>query len=385
MTHLLVTNDFPPRTGGIQSYLWELWRRLPDAGFQVLTTPYPGDAAFDEAQTFTVTRSRERVLLPRPSLVRSVRARAVAMGAGLVVLDPALPLGWIGPRLGLPYAVVVHGAELTVPARLPGARQVLKPVLEQAQLVIAAGEYPASEAVRLIGGGGGSHRQPAVVVVPPGVDTERFRPLREAERQAERARLGIDPQARLIVSMSRLVPRKGMDVLLAASSLVARDHPDLVVAIAGSGRDHVRLERLARHLRAPVRFLGRVDDHDLPRLLGVADVFAMLCRSRWGGLEQEGFGIVFLEAAACGVPQVAGDSGGAADAVVDGETGLVVRRPADPVVVANALRRLLGDDDLRRRMGAASRERAVADFEYDRLASSLASALDAAELSGSAR
>ncbi|HEX7166760.1 MAG TPA: glycosyltransferase family 4 protein, partial [Acidimicrobiales bacterium] len=127
----------------------------------------------------------------------------------------------------------------------------------------------------------------------------------------------------------------------------------------------------------PVHFLGRVDDADLPALLGCADVFAMVCRNRWGGLEQEGFGIVFLEAAACGVPQVAGNSGGAAEAVVDGETGIVVRRPNDAREVAFAIERLLADGRLRERMGVAGRQRAVDQFSYDGLAGQLASTLAA--------
>src|SRR5690606_15741844 len=132
---------------------------------------------------------------------------------------------------------------------------------------------------------------------------------------------------RVVVSLSRLVPRKGMDVLVEAVAELAPDRPDLVLAIGGAGRDRRRLERLIDRTGAPARLLGRVPDQDLPALYGCADVYAMLCRNRWAGLEQEGFGIVFLEAAACGVPQVAGASGGAHEAVADGETGLVVRRP----------------------------------------------------------
>src|SRR5207247_1653761 len=136
---------------------------------------------------------------------------------------------------------------------------------------------------------------------------------------------------------SRLVPRKGMDTLVEAAARLAPNHPGLTVAVAGAGRDRSRLERLARRSGSPVRFLGRVPDADLPRVHGMADVFAMACRNRWAGLEQEGFGIVFLEAAACGVPQVAGDSGGAAEAVLDGEAGLVVRPAMDAGAVAVAV------------------------------------------------
>jgi phosphatidylinositol alpha-1,6-mannosyltransferase len=151
--------------------------------------------------------------------------------------------------------------------------------------------------------------------------------------------------------------------------------PDVLLVIAGAGRDSGRLQRLASELDAPVRFLGRVAHDDLPLLYGCADVFTMLCRNRWAGLEQEGFGIVFVEAAACGVAQVAGDSGGAAEAVADGETGIVIADPEDIQAVADAFTLLLDDDDLRRSMGERARERAVADFSYDVLARRLGDAL----------
>ena len=212
-------------------------------------------------------------------------------------------------------------------------------------------------------------------MVPPGVDTERFRPLTAAERDDTRRRFGLPVDARVVLGVSRLVPRKGFDTAIRAIARLAPTHPDVVLAIAGRGREDERLRRLAADLGAPVRFLGRVDHDDLPFVYGCADVFTMLCRNRWGGLEQEGFGIVFVEAAACGVPQVAGDSGGAADAVVDGGTGVIVRHPdrVDEAVVA--VRRLLDDDAGRARMGVAARERAVAEFSYDVLAARLGAAL----------
>ncbi len=373
MTHLFVTNDFPPKVGGIQTMLWELWRRLDPRSFAVLTTPHPDSAAWDAAQAYRIERTREKVLLPTPSLAKRIDALATDIGAELVVLDPALPVGLLGPHLAHPYAVVLHGAEITVPGRLPGSNLVLRRVLRGASLVIAAGGYPLAEGERAAG------RKLASVLVPPGVDTERFRPLDDAERAAVRTRLGLPVEGRLVVSLSRLVPRKGMDTLIRASTLLARTRPDLTVAIGGGGRDHDRLARLVESTGAPVRLLGRVSHDDLPALFGCGDVYAMLCRNRWAGLEQEGFGIVFLEAAAAGVPQVAGDSGGAAEAVVDGETGFVVRQPSDPSAAADALGRLLDDADLRARMGAAGRARAVAGFAYDVLAVRLGEALAAWE------
>ena len=369
MTHLLVTNDFPPKLGGIQTYLWELWRRLDPASFTVLTTPYEGAAEWDAAQPFAVERTRQKVLLPTPGLVRQVDELARRTGAGLVLLDPALPVGLIGPRLATPYGVVLHGAEITVPGRLPGARSTLAHVLRGAREVIAAGGYPAAEAERA------ARRSLPVTVVQPGVDVDRFVPLDASQRAAARARLGLPAEGRLVVGLSRLVPRKGFDVVIEAAARLAPSRPDLVVAIGGSGRDRARLEKLVARTGAPMQFLGRVPDADLPALYGAADVFAMPCRNRWAGLEQEGFGMVFLEAAACGVPQVAGDSGGAAEAVAHDATGLVVGKPDDPAAVAGALAQLLDDPDLRARLGAAARARAVADFSHDVLAERLGKAL----------
>lgn len=370
MRHLLVTNDFPPKVGGIQSYLWELWRRLPPETTTVLTTPHPGAAEWDAAQPFRVERAREPVLLPTPSLRRRIDALADEVGAGLVLLDPALPLGALGPRLRHPYGLVLHGAEVTVPARLPGTARLLRRVLLGARLVVAAGGYPLAEAERC------ARRSLPAVVVPPGVDVDRFRPAAgEAARAEARARFGLPAGATVVLGVSRLVPRKGFDALLRAAGRLAGSRPDLVVAIAGAGRDGGRLRRVAAAAGAPVRFLGKVPDPDLPALYAAADVFAMLCRNRWLGLEQEGFGIVFLEAAAAGVPQVAGRSGGSHEAVVHGRTGLVVDRPADPDAVARALAELLDDPDRRRAMGAAARTRVEAELTYGVLAGRLAEAI----------
>ncbi|HLH29350.1 MAG TPA: glycosyltransferase family 4 protein [Acidimicrobiales bacterium] len=376
MSHLLVTNDFPPKVGGIQRYLWELWRRLDPSTFAVLTTAsHPQADAFDRAQRargLQIERVRAPLLLPTPKLVRRIRALARDRQARLVVLDPAVPLGLVGPHLGIPYAVVLHGAEVAVPGRLPVGRQLLRRAAGRAALAVAAGGYPAAELARALRGRAG----PPVVQVPPGVDLDRFRPLDDSERRAARDRFGL-PSGPLVVSVSRLVPRKGMDVLVDAAVRLRPRLPGLTVAIAGRGRDHDRLAgRIAEH-DAPVRLLGGLDDDDLPRLVGTADVFAMLCRDRWLGLEREGFGMVFLEAAACGVPQVAGRSGGSAEAVVDGETGIVLRRPTDAGAAADALGRLLCDRALGARMGAAGRARAEASFDDDKLAPRLAAALAA--------
>jgi len=372
--HLLVTNDFPPKVGGIQSYLWDLWRNLDPAEFVVLTAAsHPEAASFDEMAAksgIRVRRSSSRVLLPSPRVHREVVALLGETGAGLVMLDPALPLGLLGPALGVPYGLVLHGAEVTLPARLPVSRGVLRRVVRQARLLVCAGGYPAEEARRLVGAS-----MPPSVVIPPGVDSERFKPLDEREKAAARSSLSLPAEGPLVVSVSRLVPRKGMDVLIQAASALSASFPDLTVAIGGEGRDRRRLESMARACAARVVFLGRVADEWLPRLYGAADIFVMACRNRWGGLEQEGFGMVFLEAASCGVPQVAGRSGGAPEAVVAGETGFVIEHPKEPAPLAAALRRLLADEGLRRRLGEASRRRALESFNHGLLARRLSAAI----------
>ncbi len=376
--HLLVTNDFPPKIGGIQNYLWELWRRLPDGAGAVYTTPYAGTAAFDAAQPFPIERSAEPWLGPWPWLVTRVRALADRFEAELVLLDPALPLGAIGPSLGRPYGVVLHGAEVTIPARLPGLRAAMARTLDGASLVVSAGRYALAEAERCVG-----RRLPSVVI-PPGVDAERFQPLPPAERARVRAEHGVGPDEVLVASVSRLVPRKGMATLIRAAAEADRrlgpSGPRLRLIIGGTGRQEPELRALVAELGAPVQLTGRLGDPAVAELYGAADLMAMLCNERWFGLEQEGFGIVFLEAAAAGIPQLAGRSGGAHEAVEDGVTGVVIDRPTDVGDAADALVALAIDPERRAKLGDAARRRAIEAFDNAGLAADLQDAIDRAEL-----
>ncbi len=367
--HLLVTNDFPPKIGGIQNLLYEWWRRLPSESFAVLTSPYSGSKQFDAAQSFEIRRTREPVLLPHPLMIRKINKMAKRIGAELVVLDPALPLGLIGPHLNLPYAVVLHGAEIVVPGRLPVVSRLLSRVLNNAELIVASGSYPAAEASRIC------RSSKRIEVITPGVDIQRFKVLSSEQRAEARKQFGVAEDAQLIVGISRLVPRKGFDVLIRAVARLAIEFPKLRLIIGGDGRDRARLERIAREMMSPTTFLGRVLDDDLPKLYGCADINAMLCRSRWMGLEQEGFGIVFAEAAACGVPQIAGRSGGASDAVDHDISGLIVEDPTRVDDVVSSLRRLLVDKSQLLKMGQASRLRAENLFDYDKLALKLGQVL----------
>jgi len=388
--HLLVTNDFPPKVGGIQNYLWELWRRLPPEQSTVYTTPYPGCDDFDAEQPFAVHRCPEPFLIPYPWLPRRIDRLARRTGSDLVVLDPAIPLGAIGPGLERPTAVILHGAEVTIPGRVPILRSVMARTLRASSLVIAAGRYPLTEAERCAG------RELPSVIVPPGVDTERFAPLDEPRRREVRTRWGVSGNDFLIASVNRLVPRKGMDRLIAALDLMrdrvsaasSSDRPAagrVCAVVAGTGREYGRLQRQVEQLRVPVQLPGRLSDDDVADLYGAADLMVMPCNSRWFGLEQEGFGIAFLEAAAAGIAQIAGRSGGAHEAVEHGVTGLILDDPDDVPALAATIGRLIDHPDERMRMGDAARHRAVDQFDYNQLARRLTRALDDCELVTPAR
>ena len=394
--HLLVTNDFPPKTGGIQNYLWELWSRLPSDETMVYTSRYRDSAAFDTAAPIPIIRSRDFWLLPLPHLVRQINKLISRYSIDLVLIDPALPAGLMGTHLHCPYAVLVHGAEIAVFAKLGGTRGLLKKVLRDSCGIIASSNYPADVCRRVLHGESylqslrrrtRSLRQrtqsldtgelaypigesPPIHVIPPSADVERFVPMKAEQRSEARRGFGLAENTPVIVSVSRLVPRKGMDILIKASVELAAIHDGLQVLIAGEGRERRRLVRLAGRINAPVRFLGCLPDGNMAELYGCADVFAMLCRSRWAGLEQEGFGIVFMEAAAMGVPQVAGDSGGVRDAVVHEQTGIVLEE-ITPSAAATAISELLTDDENLRIMGETARQRAVEDFSCDVLVARL--------------
>ena len=370
--HLLVTNDYPPKTGGIQVYLHELWRRLEPGRAVVLTASSHADCeVFDDASDVVIERVAASTLFwPSPRALAAIEAAIERHQPDLVLLDPAWPLGLLGPRLSRPYGVVLHGAEVTIPGRLPLIASSLRYVLRHAALAVCAGNYPAAEARR-----NAAEWMPPMIHVAPGVDTERFVPIEQSRREKIRTELGLSPSAFLVCSYSRLVPRKGMDTLIRASALLAASYPQLQVAIGGAGRDRERLEKLARKLGAPVIFLGRVPDDMLPGWVASSDLMVMDCRSRWGGLEQEGFGIVFLEAAAAAVAQVAGRSGGSHEAVRHGETGLVVARPSNEGDLAASISRLLTDAQLRSHFAQRARSVAVQEFDWRVLAQSLAAGL----------
>jgi phosphatidylinositol alpha-1,6-mannosyltransferase len=371
--HLLVTNDYPPKTGGIQVYLHELWRRLEPGRAAVLTaSSHENAAVFDASSDVLIERvPRSTLFLPTWGAYRAIEAAIERHQPDLVVIDPAWPLGLLGPRLSKPYGVILHGAEVTIPSRLPLVASSLRYVLRRASVAICAGAYPEEQARRNAAEG-----LCATLTIPPGVDPARFRPLNEEERREARYAFQFSPEEFLIASYSRLVPRKGMDTLIRASALLAPRYPQLRVVIGGHGRDRRRLETLATKTHAPVTFIGRVDEDSQPRWIAACDLMVMDCRSRWWGLEQEGFGIVFLEAAACGLAQIAGRSGGSDDAVVDGVTGIVLDSPRSADALAEAIEELMLGGERRKLYARQARALASSQFSWDALAHELSLGLE---------
>src|SRR5487761_1980649 len=281
--HLLVTNDYPPKTGGIQVYLHELWKRLEPGRAVVLSASSdPGAAPFDASSGVLTERvAKSTLYLPTRKALEAIEAAIERHQPDLVLFDPAWPLGLLGTWISRPYGVILHGAEVAIPGRLPLVASSLRHVLAHATVAISAGTYPEFEGRR-----NAADRMPPVIQIPPGVDTDRFIASSRDERVAVRHSLGVDEDAFLVNSYSRLVPRKGMDTLIRAAARLRTRHANLRVVIGGAGRDRDRLEKLAASTRAPVTFLGRVPGEQLVGLLGASDLMVMDCRSRWLGLEQ---------------------------------------------------------------------------------------------------
>lgn len=359
---LVVTNDFPPRLGGVQQYIFNLVANQPPERVTVLAPDWPGAQAHDAALPFRVERLPSKALWPSANLRSRVRGLLGETSADVVLLGSAVPQGLIGPELaagGTPYVVATHGVEYWM-SLMPGAASVLRRATSRASRVLALSNY-TGRVIRSV-----VPKRVPMSLVQPGVDIERFRPDIDGRRIRERHGLSDRP---VILCVSRLVRRKGQDVLLQALPGIRRRLPDAVLLIVGDGPDRKRLKELASALPVEhaVVFAGAVSDAELPEYHAAADVFAMPCRSRLGGLEVEGFGIVFMEAAASGKPVVAGDSGGAAEAVRDGETGMVVDgRNLD--AVTEAITGLLLDPARAERMGMAGLARAERDFAWPALA-----------------
>ena len=362
MRTLVLTNDFPPRPGGIQAFVHSLAVRQPAGEVVVYAPAWKGAAAFDAAQPFPVVRHPTSLVLPVPDVLRRVREVVRAEGCDRVWFGAAAPLGLLARHLRLDRAVAsTHGHEVGW-ALLPGARQVLARIARDADVVTYLGDYTRARLE-------GPVPTEKLARLPSGVDTSVFRP--SAGGDVVRARLGLGDRP-VIVCVSRLVPRKGQDVLVRALPAVRRRVPGAALLLVGGGPDAPRLRRLAaRHgVADDVVLTGSVPWEELPAHYDAGDVFAMPCRSRRHGLEVEGFGIVYLEASATGLPVVGGRSGGAPDAVLEGVTGTSVDG-TDVGRVADAVAVRLEDPERSRAEGAAGRAWVERDWRWDVLAARL--------------
>ncbi|MFD0142333.1 MULTISPECIES: glycosyltransferase family 4 protein [unclassified Streptomyces] len=372
---LIVTNDFPPRPGGIQAFLHNMALRLDPEKIVVYASTWKrsregieATAAFDAEQPFTVVRDSTTMLLPTPRVTARATSLLREHGCASVWFGAAAPLGLMAPALRRAGArrlvATTHGHEAGW-AQLPGSRQLLRRIGEGTDTITYLGEYTRSRiAAALTPAAAGR-----MVQLPPGVDEKTFHPGSGGD--AVRERLGLSDRP-VVVCVSRLVPRKGQDTLIRALPRILRRVPDAVLLIVGGGPYEKDLRRLAATtgVADSVRFTGAVPWEELPAHYGAGDVFAMPCRTRRGGLDVEGLGIVYLEASATGLPVVAGDSGGAPDAVLDGETGWVVRGDA-PEESADRIATLLLDPELRARMGARGRDWVEERWRWDLLAERL--------------
>jgi phosphatidylinositol alpha-1,6-mannosyltransferase len=363
---LVVTNDYPPRVGGIQRTLEALVERFPADRVAVLCPAWEGAGDFDRAARYPVLRQPERFLWPTPDVGRRIRAAVADLGAEVVLFGATYPLATLGPSIAkrrTPYLSAAHGFEYWL-SIAPGAHALLRHATSRASRVPVMCSAFIGRVVRTAV----PERVP-VSVMYPGADVDAFHPDLPFEDLRERHGLVDRP---IVVCVSRLVPRKGQDALIRAMPRIRREVPDAALLIVGDGPARADLEAMAAEgPDGTVVFAGQVSEEDLPRYYRAGDVFAMPCRTRRAGLEVEGWGNVFIEAAACARPVVVGDSGGARESLLDGTTGLLVDgRSVD--AVADAVASLLGDPALAEAMGRAGRARVERHFTWDRAAGQLA-------------
>ncbi|MBG0816283.1 glycosyltransferase family 4 protein [Planomonospora sp. ID82291] len=369
---LIVTNDFPPRPGGIQSFVHGLAARMPAGSVVVYAPRWAGCEDFDAGRPYPVVRHPTSLMLPVPRIARRAADLLAAHKCDTVVFGAAAPLGLLAPGLRAAGAervvMLTHGHEASW-TRVPGARRLLAGIGGHADAVTYLGGYTRRLLAAVI-------PEEKLVRLAPGVDTGVFSPGAEppAGGAALRSWCAAGP---VVVCVSRLVPRKGQDTLLRAWPRVLRAVPDARLLLVGGGPYRRSLERLAGRLGLgdAVRLTGSVPAEDLPGYFALGDVFAMPCRTRLGGIDVEGLGIVYLEASASGLPVLAGSSGGAPEAVLHGETGLVVDG-GSAGAVADALVELLGDPAGARAMGERGRAWVGREWGWELVASRFARILD---------
>ena len=352
---LVVTNDFPPRAGGIQSFVYGLVQRQPADSIVVYAPKWRGAAEFDAEQPFPVIRHSTSLMVPEPFVNRRATELLRESGATRVLFGAAAPLALMAPRLRAAGAqqivALTHGHEAGW-ASVPVARRALRAIGEGVDTVTYLGDYTRTKIAGALTPAAAARMRQLV----PGVDDEVFSPANAAAGADVRARYGLSDRP-VVVCVSRLMPRKGQDTLIRALPEVRRRVPGAALLIVGGGPYRSRLQKLVTTsgLTDDVVLTGSVPWAELPAHYAAGDVFAMPCRTRNRGLDVEGLGIVYLEASASGLPVIAGNSGGAPDAVRPGKTGVVVDGE-NIAAVASEVSRLLSERELAAAMGTAGRQ-----------------------------
>jgi phosphatidylinositol alpha-1,6-mannosyltransferase len=362
---LCITNDFGPRAGGIETFVIGLIERLPRSRVIVYTSAQDNSHAYDrkwlEDYGVEVVRDKAKILLPTPGVAYCVKALVREREISTVFFGAAAPLGLLSRGLrkaGVKHIVALtHGHEVWWSKVWPFT-MAMKFISRHVNHLTYLGEYTRSAIARSIT----DQAAASMVKIAPGIDTDHFSPLDASELRRE---LGLTDK-KVIVSVGRLVHRKGQDVLIEAMPSIIKEVPEAHILMIGEGPHRSYLETRVKTLglQERVTFIGRIQYAELPRYICAGDLFVMPSRSRLAGLEVEGLGIVYLEASACGLPVIAGNSGGAPDAVLAGKTGLVVEG-SKKEAVAFAVVELLLDPKRSQAMGLAGREWIIQEWRWD--------------------
>jgi phosphatidyl-myo-inositol dimannoside synthase len=366
MKVLAITNDFPPKVGGINYYVAHLLSRFPRGEVTVFASEWPGALEHDSGFPHRVVRWPSRSMYPTGGVLEAVLELIDEDRPDIVLFGAAVPLAMLGraieKRTGVPYAAFTHGVEVWA-GQVPVTRTLLGRVGKHARLMTGPSRWTVDLLRTLVDAG------PRIEVLPAGVDVENFHPEVSDSPVRDRHGLGDEP---VICCVSRLTLRKGQDQVIRAMPGILAEEPDARFLVVGGGPDLERLQGLARRKRVEPRvtFAGEVSYRELPAYFRAGQVFAMPCRTRKLGLEVEALGAVFLQASAVGRPCVAGDSGGAPEAVLDGETGLVVDG-TDADHVGEAIVRLLRDPEGAAKLGARGAEWVRRELTWDALSARL--------------
>ena len=359
---LLVTNDLGPRAGGIETFVLGLIEGLPKNSLIVYTSRQKGDKEFDkqllEKFGAVVIRDRARILLPTPRVTHRAAKILKSSGVKNLWFGAAAPLGLMAGKLRTAGATNIvalsHGHEVWW-AKIPLLKALLKKIIKDVNYLGYLGEFTKSEIVKI------SDQVEKFVQIAPGIDINHFSPKKARVDLIEKYQLA---GRRVIVSVGRLVHRKGQDELVKAMPKILEKYPDAILLLVGEGPIKQMLFNLAKQMGVlpKVIFAGRVSHHELPDYICLGEVFAMPVRSRFAGLEVEGLGIVYLEASACGLPVVVGASGGAVDAVLDKVTGVLVNG-SNTDEIASSICELLANPQAAKQMGQAGRSWVIENWQ----------------------